>query len=64
MFEREYYSSVNFGGHPKSGLEIPSGYAISWGGGVALFCLHTHTQDRLNKSCSALAEALLKFNNI
>ena len=64
MFEKEYHSSLNFGGHPKSGLEIPSGYAISGGLGVALFCLHTHTQDRLNKSCSALAEALLKFHNI
>ena len=41
MFEKEYHSSVNFGGHPKSGLEIPSGYAIS-GEGRWPYFVYTH----------------------
>ena len=56
MFKRsvwkEYHSSVNFDANSKSVIFMP--------GGSPDFIVHTCTQDRLDKSRSALAVARLK----
>ena len=50
LFEKENHSSVNFHGDPKSGLEIKNFLVdMPFLGGWP----YTHTQDRVEKSCSA-----------
>ena len=61
LFEKEYHSSVNFDADPKSILEIKK-FLVDIpfpGEGSRKRATYKNTQDRLDKSCSALVEAWL-----